>query len=124
MINFHPRPGTVLICNFDGYREPEIVKARPVVVLSTRQQVAIVVPFSTVLPRQIETCHYRIEPGRYPFLDAKRDTWAKGDLIAHVGYPRLDRLKQDGKYFAPSLTPDDLRAIKNAVASAIGLPRI
>ena len=38
-LNFHPEPGMVLICDFTtGFRVPEIVKRRPVVVISPRRR--------------------------------------------------------------------------------------
>ena len=45
-IKFYPRQGTLLMCDFNtGFRVPEMVKVRPVVVVSrTRGQVATVVP--------------------------------------------------------------------------------
>ena len=36
-IGEHPAPGTILICDFkQGFREPEMVKQRPVIVLSPK----------------------------------------------------------------------------------------
>lgn len=124
MINFHPRAGTVLACDFSGYRSPEIVKTRPVVIVSPLPQVAIVVPFSLTKQIRPTASHYRMPPGRYPFFDHAGEVWAKGELVAHVSYARLDRLKFKSQYIAPALDPQDFRAIKNALAAAIGLPRI
>ena len=33
---YHPRAGQILICKFDGFRVPEMVKVRPVMVFSPR----------------------------------------------------------------------------------------
>ncbi|MEI6730857.1 MAG: type II toxin-antitoxin system PemK/MazF family toxin, partial [Pseudomonadota bacterium] len=35
-IKYHPNPGTVLTCDFSGMIEPEMIKERPVVVISPR----------------------------------------------------------------------------------------
>jgi len=36
-LKYHPDPGDILICNFAvGFKEPEMVKSRPCVVLSPR----------------------------------------------------------------------------------------
>ena len=35
-INFTQKRGTVLMCNFDGFKKPEMVKRRHVVVVSPR----------------------------------------------------------------------------------------
>ena len=53
-INFHPRLGQVLYCDFKtGFRPPEMVKARPVVVLSrNHHELCTVVPLSGTEPKE------------------------------------------------------------------------
>lgn len=38
-LRFHPKPGTILMCDFDtGFQVPEMVKKRPVIVLSPKRK--------------------------------------------------------------------------------------
>ena len=123
-INFHPKRGTVLICDFNG-RPPEMVKRRHVVVVSPRYRrhtgLCLVVPFSTVEPDEIEPHRYQIPLGRYDFFDPVTPTWAKADVITCVSFERLDRLLLYGRYAAPQLRPDDLLEVQRCVAHAIQL---
>ncbi len=34
MLNFQPKPGSVVYCDYEGFIEPEMVKKRPVIVIS------------------------------------------------------------------------------------------
>ncbi len=51
-ITFWPVPGTVLMCDFNSNEEPETVKIRRVVVVSSGEarQIMLVVPLSTTPP--------------------------------------------------------------------------
>jgi uncharacterized protein YifN (PemK superfamily) len=72
MINFHPKRGTVLMCDFTR---------RPVVVVSPRYRrhtgLCLVVPFSTVRPLDVEPHHLEFPGGSYYFFDPVKSTWAK-----------------------------------------------
>jgi len=122
-ITFHPKRGTVLICDFSGFRPPEMVKRRHVVVVSPRYRrhtgLCLVVPFSTVPPHEIEPHHHEIPGGKYDFFDAAKSTWAKADMLTCVSFERLDRLLLYGRYAAPELKADDLTAIQRCVAHAL-----
>jgi len=123
-ITFHPRPGTVLICDFStGFQPPEMVKRRHVVVVSPRRRhhsgLCLVVPFSTVAPNPVEAFHHVISVGTYPFFHPHRDVWAKGDMLTCVAFRRLDRVLLNRHYVAPSLWPDDFAAIQRAVLAAL-----
>ena len=125
-INFHPKRGTVLMCDFTtGFKAPEMVKRRHVVVVSPRYRrhtgLCLVVPFSTVPPHEIEPHHHEIPAGKYPFFDPVRSVWAKADMLTCVSFERLDRLLVFGRYNAPSLRVDDLECIRKAVANALQL---
>jgi mRNA interferase MazF len=123
-ITFHPRPGTVLICDFStGFRPPEMVKRRPLVVVSPRRRhhsgLCLVVPFSTVSPKPVEAFHYVIPAGAYAFLHSQKDVWAKGDMLSCVAFHRLDRVLLNGRYVAPSLRPGDFAAIQLTILAAL-----
>ena len=129
---FYPRPGKLLICNFDtGFKPPEMVKKRPVVVISPRfrrkHPLCTVVPLSTTVPDPLEPYHHRMNPQSLPGYLAKSETWAKCDMLATVSLERFDRVligrNADGRriYVAESVTADDLDAIRRCVAIALGL---
>ena len=129
---FYPTPGQLLICNFDtGFKPPEMVKKRPVVVISPRfrrrHPLCTVVPLSTKVPNPVEPYHHRMDPQSLPGNLARRETWAKCDVVAMVSLERLDRVlignRLDGSriYVAESVTADDLAAIRGCVAIALGL---
>lgn len=122
---FHPKPGNVLICDFKGYLAPEMIKRRPVVVVSPahlhRPGLLAVVPLSTTAPNPIEPYHYRLKGNPVPGSDAL-ETWAKCDMLATVCIARLDRFKLDrGKYEIGYVSMEQVRAIRHAVALSIGL---
>ena len=89
MLTFHPKPGTLLICDFDtGFKAPEMIKKRPVVVISPRRrgsvaQLCTVVPLSTTAPDPVERFHHRMNPKSLPVLLRSQDTWAKCDMPVH-----------------------------------------
>ena len=131
-LNFHPEPGMVLICDFTtGFRVPEIVKRRPVVVISPRRRRAsplcTVVALSTTAPSPVERFHHRLDPASLPGRLADKETWAKGDLLATVSLARLDRVRvgrnKQGKrlYLAHAVTAGDLSALRQCVQVALGL---
>lgn len=124
-ITFHPRPATVLICDFTtGFLPPEMVKRRHVVVMSPRYRrhsgLCLVAPFSTVAPVPVEPHHYEIQAGAYPFFDPAKSVWAKADMLTSVSFRRPDRVLLHGRYVSPSLNPDDFQAIRRAVLAALG----
>jgi uncharacterized protein YifN (PemK superfamily) len=127
-INFHPQPGTVLICDFDGYRVPEMIKIRPVVVISPRRRdgtaLCTVVPLSSTAPAPQQPWHHRIAPDAYP--GARGLMWAKCDMLSTVAHARLDRVKvkhRDGRrtYEAVRMGDEDMAAIMAGVRIALGL---
>lgn len=114
------------MCDFTtGFVPPEMVKRRHVVVVSPRYRrhtgLCLVVPFSTVVPHEVEPHHVEIPPGRYDFFDPVKPAWAKADMLTCVSYGRLDRLLLYGRYAAPQLNPEDLMRIQRAVAEALQL---
>jgi uncharacterized protein YifN (PemK superfamily) len=124
-IAFFPKPGTVLICDFQGYIVPEIIKRRPVVVISPthlkRPKLFTVVPLSTTAPDPVLKYHYKLignpVPGGEPV-----EVWAKCDLVATVSVERLDRVKLGrGRYEVGHISMEQVRAIRRAALVAIGV---
>ena len=131
MINRHVGPGIVLMCDFSGFRVPEMVKTRMVVVLSPRRRrtgrgkvLYTVVPLSTVEPGQIEPYHHRMDPQSLPVSQRSpdKDSWAKCDMVNTVSSERLTVPQSGGGIRETvSVTQADFKAIRGGVAIALGM---
>jgi uncharacterized protein YifN (PemK superfamily) len=124
-ITFHPKAGAVLVCDFRGYIEPEIVKTRPVVVVSPnhmrRPGLVTVIPLSTTAPRPVEAYHHLLHGNPVPGSDAEA-VWAKCDLIATVSVERLDRKRiSRGNYAVGRVSMEQVRAMRRCAAISLGL---
>ena len=91
---YHPEIGTIVICDFYGFIEPEMVKRRPVIIVSprfrNRDRLCTIVPCSTVEPNQKMDYHYRLEleiPLPEPYNSSFQ--WIKGDMVTTVSLDRL-----------------------------------
>jgi len=131
-LTFHPRPGMVLICDFNtGFKAPEMIKRRPVVVISPRprrsNRLCTIVPLNSTAPNPVEPFHHRMDPRSLPGKLARKETWAKCDMLATVSLERLDRVmvgkEPGGKriYVADPVTAEDLEAIRRGVMIALGM---
>jgi len=127
-LSFHPGPGAIVICDFTtGFQPPEMVKMRPVVVISPRHrvgQLATVVPLSSTPPVPAQPWHHQLAAGAYP--PARGPMWAKCDMLATVGLIRLDRVRVRGpgggwQHQVFQVPPTDLAAILAGVKAALGL---
>ena len=132
-INEHPYTGTILMCDFNtGFAEPEMVKRRPVVVISpkiaARPGLCTIVALSNrqPVPKMPYHCQIDIDP---PLPDGFNSTgvWVKGDMIYAVAYNRLDFIRtgrtENGKrtYYYKPLTPENLKKIRECVLKGLGL---
>lgn len=132
-IQFPVGPGTILLCDYStGFNPPEMVKRRPVVVVSPRlpyrDHLCTVVPLSTTAPDRDTLYQCRVTPPqRLPAPFDAPEMWAKADMLATVGFGRLDLFRtgrdQTGKrkYLHPKLPPDDLRRVRASILHALGL---
>ena len=134
-LKFHPRLGAVLICDFDtGFKVPEMVKQRPVVVISPPPRrinpLRIVVPLSTTAPHSSGPLYHQMDPRSLPGQLSLKKTWAKCDMLYTVSLERLDRImvgkKASGRpiFAAEPVTDEDLEAIRRGVMAALGMSRI
>lgn len=134
-LKYHPEPGTILICDYTGFREPEMVKRRPVILVSPRlkhqDDLATIVPLSTTAPGRVHDFHYELEleaPLPAPFDSPTM--WVKADMLATVAFHRLDLVRDvrgaDGKrkYLTQKIIGEQLRCVYRCVLSAIGLPNL
>ncbi len=118
------------MCDFGtGFRPPEMVKTRPVVVVSKRaDNLANVVSLSTTQPIKLEKWHCEINSASLPSSLGGKRCWAKCDMIATVGLWRLDRVKigkdpRTGKrlYVVHCLLDIDLEQIRHGLRSILML---
>lgn len=133
MIKHHPKVGTVLRCDYEpGFRPPEMVKRRPVIVISPRLRhrdgLCTVVPLSSDEPRRMMPYHCTLRFD--PLLPAPYDNpvhWVKADMIATVAFHRLSGLfhsrDQTGNrhYDVRVLSSEQLREVQACVLHALGL---
>ncbi len=132
-IREHPAPGTIVICDFrQGFREPEMIKRRPAIVLSPkigiRAKLCTVVALSSSAPtpKMSYHCKLDIDPPLPPPW-GERDNWVKGDMIYAVGFHRLDLIRLGkntaGKrqYRFNTITPEQMKAVRTCVLRGLGL---
>jgi len=127
---FHnPKPGSLLRCDFTMHanpREPEIGKARPIIVVSRPANgLCIVVPLSTKIGHTVKPWHHEMDTSFWP-KNLQNQCWAKCDLILTVADWRLDRYFQKDQYGKRKYkdfraTELDLLAINQAVLTALGI---
>ncbi len=141
MINYSPKVGEVLECdfgqfqydpetqrpltdNYNGRIPPEIVKKRMIIVLNGKlDSGCLVVPISSTrnLGGISKGLHVPIEPNNFRvtnFYDM-RDRWAKTDLIQMVSRQRLYKLMDNGQRFDHYLSREIVTQVQLAVIKAI-----
>jgi uncharacterized protein YifN (PemK superfamily) len=133
MISYHPKPGAVLVCNYQtGFQSPEMVKTRLCVVITPRlrrrEGLCTVVPLSTTAPIEVCDYHHLVEFSPElprPWEGAAK--WAKCDMLATVGHHRLSPIgvgrHADGRrrYIYPHLSDENLREIRRGALCALTL---
>lgn len=132
-IQFAVAPGTILLCDYStGFQPPEMVKRRPAVVVSPRlphrDGLCTIVPLSGSPPaREVPyQCRLELEQALPPPFEANV-WWAKADMLATVGFMRLDMFRtvrdQSGRrrYLQPKISPEDLQRIRRCILNALGM---
>ena len=133
-LKYPPRPGTLWMCDFDtGFKPPEMVKKRPVVVISPRPNrrtgLCIIVPLSTVVPDPVEAFHHKMDARSLPVELGHKETWAKCDMVYTVSLDRLSPVTKRGtgrtaeqrRPVTLQVGDEDLQAIRDCVVAALGL---
>lgn len=135
-ITFHPRKGQILMCDFSiGFKEPEMVKKRPVIVISPpmegRSNIVTVAAMSTAVPKKIMPYHYQVPKASMPQLGTfqEKNTWLKGDMIYAVGFHRLELIRLNKKdpntgkrvYFDRRLGKEQMNKIYTCVLHGLSL---
>ena len=129
-LNFQPDPGTLWMCDFEtGFMPPEMVKYRPVVVISPQpgwmSGLCTIVPLSTTPPIPVRPFHHLMDARSLPPGKLRQnETWAKCDMLYTVSLDRLNRATR--RRTAPArfrVLEEDLTAIRTCVMAALGLDR-
>jgi len=132
-IDFHPMRGSILTCDFStGFMPPEMVKRRPVIVISpmikARPGLCTVVCLSTQKPDPMMPYHMPINlPEPLPQNWQVEHNWVKGDMVYAVSFSRLSfaLLGKDrsGKriYYKNTLSDADIKAVQRCVLHGFGL---
>ena len=133
-IQFALPPGTIVLCDYSmgGFRPPEMVKTRPAIIISPRLRhrdgLCSVVPISGTFDGAELPYIVRLQfprPLPYPFPNDV--FWAKCDMIATVGFGRLDMFHTDRdqtgrrKYLRPELSLGQMDEVRNGIRHALGL---
>lgn len=133
-LKIYPQVGTIVICDFDGLREPEMTKRRLAVVVSPfiriRPNLCTIVPFSTTAPLLVRDyhCTLQVDPPLPPPYDSPLQ-WVKGDMVYTVSLERLylpSGGKVDGKraYDVRVLSAEELQKVQRCILHGIGLSRL
>lgn len=131
MITFYPKKGQILRCDFTGFKVPEMVKIRPIIImvpqLQGRKELVTVVPISSKDPHEKLKWHYELD-NKYmpPFKKPYKKSWVKADMIYTVGFFRLSlyTIGKDSKgkriYFKKVLPKNIFNNIKKAMLKTLG----
>lgn len=118
------------MCDFQGFKAPEMVKRRPVLIVGTKpagHRLATIVCLSTRKPEHEMPYHMKIDGHHFPdhkFFNGQ-ENWLKGDMIYTVSFDRLDLIrvarKQDGKraYFQNRLCRDTMKSVYTCVLEGL-----
>jgi uncharacterized protein YifN (PemK superfamily) len=125
-IQFFPRAGQILICDFSDFKEPEMCKIRPVIIVSPRlphrSEIVTVVPISTTAPIHDFPYAVRLSKNYHPLEADDLPCWAKCDMIMNIARRRLDGFKVGKRRWeTPQASGDDLRAVRIGVIHGLGM---
>lgn len=132
MIESHPPQGTILICDFTGFKTPEMVKKRPVIVVSkpivSRPDLCTVVALSTTSPSKILPMHYELKldpPLPIPYDSPSH--WVKGDMIysfsfRRFSYPCKGRDSSGTRiHVYEVISAEQLKCVQKCIMAGIGI---
>ncbi len=139
-INFSPKVGQILECDYGEYTldangvviphvdchiPPEMIKNRLVVVLNGKinQNSCIVVPLSTThdLQKTLRGIHVEVPEAEIPgfIYFEKQVRWAKADMVQQISIQRLNRPRTKRAHSPVLLSHELVSAIQRAVIKAI-----
>jgi len=117
---FQPKTGSVIYCNYTGFIAPEMIKKRPVIVISKHRdnpKLLTVVPISTTKPEPILNYHVEMDEQFSLINLSGKKSWVKCDMINVVCLDRLNliRDKNSGLRYSPNVGDVFLSKIKDSV---------
>ena len=115
------------MCDFTDFREPEMVKARPIIVISPklpyRSDIVTIVPISTTAPKHDLPFVVRLSKNYHPEETDDLPCWAKCDMVLNIALRRLDGFRIGRRKWAnPQATGEDLQAVRAGVIHGLGNP--
>lgn len=122
----YPRFGQVYLCNFNtGFAPPEMVKRRPVVVVSPAathgRGLCTVVPLSTTPPEPAKPWHHQIAVPPLPNTPQDVIVWAKCDMLTTICVDRLDKphtkTRKGRTYHTIHLSNADLKCVLECIGN-------
>ena len=135
-LRYYPKKGLLLMCDFSGFKAPEMNKKREVIVLTARGSLenglATVVPLSTTPPGKVENFHWIIPTMCLPNTARYKnsDSWLKGDMIYTVSFSRLSLINigrnSEGKrsYHTSKLGKENMKKIHECLLHGLNLGHI
>lgn len=128
-LGFHPYAGQILVCDYSGFRPPEMWKDRPVMVISPklpyRSEIVTVVPISLTGPTHELPYVYRLSRNYNPAESPDLPCWAKADMVMNLGLFRMSSFKVGRrKWHTPEASPADLQGVKRAVLHGLGMAHL
>ena len=129
---FHPRPGSILLCDYTtGFIVPEMVKRRPVVVVSPRLRqrsgLCSVAPLSATPPHPVRRYHCELILPPLPKPWRSNRCWVKADMLATVSFQRLDRIRiakdrwGQRAYYDHTLSVEEIVRVRACVLHGLGM---
>ncbi len=128
--HFYPKRGHVLLCDFSrGFVEPEMIKRRPVVVVSPSdthsRRLCTVIPLSTTEPSPVKPWHYALKSNPNPLETSDVQVWAKCDMLYTVSFDRLDKFHRKTRtgreYMSPHMNIDEFQQIIQCISAYFAL---
>lgn len=130
----NPQKGHILMCDFSqGFRAPEMIKERPVVVFrgNARSKLVTIIPLSTREPEIKQAWHMLVSKMELPNIGMfnHKDSWLKADMVYTVGWHRLSLIqigRKNGKrqYYHGRLSLPNMKELDKCVIHGIGLGRL
>ena len=115
MLHFQPKRGEIFWCDFSGYKIPEIVKTRPVLVIKKHKhnpKLVYVVPGSNLEPEEVKIYHYALDKEFTIEYFNDKEHWVKIDMVYTISIERLDRVKNKiGIWTIPKVSNETLQKI-------------
>lgn len=132
MLRYYPNRGDILICDYTGFKQPEMTKIRPVIVISprfrSRANLCTVIPLSTTPPNPCEEYHFQLNLERkLPQPFESRTPWVKSDMINSVSLERLSLIRcgkgpnGERKYYRAKISDNELSTLEEKIKKSIGI---